>query len=429
MSKTAKVMSVVALTAALTAGLASAGRPANAPAQAVNQAGPVNVTFWGDWGGEGQRQFTVMADAFNASQTKIKVTYVLVQDMITKFLTAQASGTSPDIMFWDRWRTALYAPKGVLQPINDFMTRDKVRSADFFQQALKELSWKNNVYGLPLTVDARALFYNKKMLAAAGVKPPTNWDELEQAAIKLTKRDASGKLQVAGLALDDVGLFGMYLQQAGGHIVTTDGSKTAFNSPAGAKVLAYWDRLLNKDKVYEIGFGSGVQNAQDPFVTGKIAMMYTGPWNISTYKKYGKDLDFGIVPPPAGPTGARGSVMGGFGLVIPVAAKNKDAAWEFEKWWLAQPRNAIMWAKMSDNIPGNLKAIGDPAFQKDPFWKPIIDTLGFAKIRPPFSGYAVMETDALTPNLQLFVEGKQDAKTTLKKAQESGDRVLKDNNQ
>ena len=221
----------------------------------------------------------------------------------------------------------------------------------------------------------------------------------------------------------------MYLQQAGGHIVTTDGSKTAFNSPAGAKVLAYWDRLLNKDKVYEIGFGSGVQNAQDPFVTGKIAMMYTGPWNISTYKKYGKDLDFGIVPPPAGPTGARGSVMGGFGLVIPVAAKNKDAAWEFEKWWLAQPKNAIMWAKMSDNIPGNLKAIADPAFQKDAFWKPIIDTLGFAKIRPPFSGYAVMETDALTPNLQLFVEGKQDAKTTLKKAQESGDRVLKDNNQ
>src|SRR6476620_7635335 len=74
----------------------------------------VELTFWGDWGGEGQKQFETMADAFNKSQDKIRVKYVLQQDMITKFLTAATSGGSPDIMFWDRWRTDLYAPKNVL---------------------------------------------------------------------------------------------------------------------------------------------------------------------------------------------------------------------------------------------------------------------------------------------------------------------------
>jgi multiple sugar transport system substrate-binding protein len=35
-----------------------------------------------------------------------------------------------------------------------------------------------------------------------------------------------------------------------------------------------------------------------------------------------------------------------------------------------------------------------------------------------------METDALIPNLQLFLEGKQSADDTLNKAQTEGDRIL-----
>ena len=63
---------------------------------------PVELTFWGDWGGEGQKQFETMVDAFNKSQDRIRVKYVLQQDMIAKFLTAATSGGSPDILFWDR---------------------------------------------------------------------------------------------------------------------------------------------------------------------------------------------------------------------------------------------------------------------------------------------------------------------------------------
>jgi len=138
-------------------------------------------------------------------------------------------------------------------------------------------------------------------------------------------------------------------------------------------------------------------------------------------------LDWGIVPPPKGPSGNTGALMGGFGLAIPTGAKQKDAAWEFLKWWLNKPENALLWGKTSNNIPGNLKAVRDPYFQKDPFWKPITDTLKFAKIRPGVPGYPPMEGQAVVPNVQLFLEGKQDAKTALSKAQQSGDRILQDN--
>ena len=72
-----------------------------------------------------------MVDAFNKSQDKIEVKYVLQQDMVTKFLTAADERRSPDILFWDRWRTSLYAPKNVLRPIDDYMERDGVNKEDF----------------------------------------------------------------------------------------------------------------------------------------------------------------------------------------------------------------------------------------------------------------------------------------------------------
>lgn len=386
---------------------------------------PVELTFWGDWGGEGQKQFETMVDAFNKSQDKIRVKYVLQQDMITKFLTASTSGGAPDILFWDRWRTSLYAPKNVLHPIDDLLTADGLSRDDFYSEALKELTYGDKLYGLPLTVDARALFYNKKILAEAGVEPPTNWDELEQAAIKTTKWNGS-KLEVAGFSLGDPGLFNMYLQQAGGQMMTDDG-KTNFNNEQGKSVLSFWDRLLNEDKVYKTGFEQGLGEGTDAFVTGKLAMQYTGPWMLSTYKKYGKDLDFGIVPPPVGPSGDKGSVMGGFGLVIPEGGKHHKEAWEFIKWWTANKDNALLWAKTSLNIPGYKPALEDPFFKDDPFWKPFLDTLEFAKIRPSHPGYSVMENDALIPNLQLFLQKKQSVEQTLSKSQQRGDQLLQDN--
>ena len=118
--------------------------------------------------------------------------------------------------------------------------------------------------------------------------------------------------------------------------------------------------------VYEVGFESGLGEGQDAFVTGKVASHLTGPWMIGTYNKYGADLDFQVLEPPAGPNGDKGSVMGGFGLVIPEGSENKDAAWQLVKWWLADPANALTWGQTSSNIPGNRTAAQDPFFTEDP---------------------------------------------------------------
>lgn len=381
------------------------------------------IVYWGDWGGQGQKQFEYMLDKFNESQDKISAKYELQQDMITKFLTASVSGKAPDIMFWDRWRTSLYAPKNVLHPIDELMSRDKVNADDFYSEAIKELTNDGKLYGLPLTVDNRCLFYNKTLLEEKGIKPPTNWDELRAAAKALTEWDGD-KLVRAGLSLKDTGLFNMWVQQAGGSMVSEDGKKTTFNNEAGKTVLNFWKQLMFEDKVYKVGFETGLGEGIDAFATGKVAMIYTGPWMLDTYKKYGKDLDFGVIAPPAGPNGDKGGIVGGFGLVIPEKAKHKEESWELMKWWLAVPENAVMYSKMSLNIPGVKAATEDSFYSGDDLYNPFLEAFEFSTVRPPFPQYSNMECKALIPQLELFMEGKLTIEEALDKAQELGDKIL-----
>ena len=360
-----------------------------------------------------------MIDAYNASQSKYTVVYQYVNPVQDNLLTAEASGSGiPDAIVWDRFNTGLYASKGALMPLDDLISQNNLDKSVYYQQALQELTYKDQLFGLPLTVDVRILFYNKTLLSAANIQPPTTWDQLEQAAIALTTRDASGKLTQAGFQLQDAGLFNMWCLQAGCKLVNDAGTATAFNSPQGQSVLDYWGKLLFTDKVYDLGYSDG----SDPFAAGTLAMMYDGPWDIAKYNGI-SGLEWGAVPPPAGPNGDKGAIMGGMSLVIPKGAPNSAGAFDFMKWWTADPAQGVKFAQLDGVFPGNQKATDDPYFQTD-VYKPFVEALAFAQIRPTALGYGDVEGQALTPQIQKFMSGEQDAATTLATAQTQGDQIL-----
>lgn len=383
------------------------------------------VTMWGSWGGDQVGQLEAQLDAYNKSQNKIHVTYTVQDSMEEKLLTAIVSDQAPDVVLWDRFNTGVYAPKGALAPIDDMVKKDNVDLSKFYQPAVDELTYGGKLYGIPLTVDTRILFYNKDMFTEAGVDPAsiTDWESLRQAAIKLTKRDG-GKLVQAGFSLKDVGLFNNWIQQAGGKMIDDSATpaKTAFNSQAGLDVLAYWDQLLNKDKVYELGFEDAFGG--DGFKAGKVAITFNGPWTLQSYKDAG--INFGVIGQPAGPDGAKSAMMGGFGLIIPNKAKNADAAWDFIKWWTTQPANEVAFAKISGNLPANKDAAADPYFMNDDVLKVFSDTMNYATIRSKAPGYSDVEGLALIPQLQKYVAGEISAQDALKNAQSQGDGILAD---
>lgn len=414
------------LTAGIAAGMLSGCASADKDMPSGNTAADgkaVEITMWGSWGGDQVGQLDKQLEAYNQSQSKYHITYTVQDSMEEKLLTAIVSNEAPDVVLWDRFNTSVYAPKGAFTQLDDYVEKDSIDMSKFYGPATDELTYDGKLYGIPLTVDSRVIFYNKDMFSAAGVDPAsiTNWDTLRKAAISLTQRE-NGKLVQAGFSLKDVGLFNNWIQQAGGKMIdaSSDPVKTAFHSEAGLTVLDYWNQLLNEDKVYDLGFEDAFGG--DGFKAGKVAMTFNGPWTLQSYKEAG--VNFGVIGQPEGPTGVKSAMMGGFGLIIPNKAKNADAAWDFIKWWTTQPENGVEFAKISGNLPANIDAAQDPYFMEDEVLKVFSETMSYAGIRSKVPGYSDMEGLALIPQLQKYVAGEISAEDALANAQKQGDTIL-----
>ena len=169
------------------------------------------MTLWGSWSGDQVAQLKQLLQTYNDAHPGTTVTYKQQEVVEEKLLTAIAGGQVPDVVLWDRFTTNVYAPKGALDPIDDRL--GDVDLGAFYPEAVEELRVDDQLYGLPLLVDCRALFYNKAFFAEAGLNPPTTWQELADTASALTVR-TGGKLERAGFSLDDPGLFSTWLGQA-----------------------------------------------------------------------------------------------------------------------------------------------------------------------------------------------------------------------
>ena len=290
----------------------------------------------------------------------------------TRFLISVAGGMPPDVIWFDRFAVAEWAARGAFTPLDPYIERDlaagkpDVPHADrFYKSCWDEAQYNGSVYGIPTSVDDRALLYNKDLLKRAGfvdgngeALPPRDWDELKRYAIELSERDAKGALKTVGFApqYGNSWLY-MYGWMAGGEFMSADGLQCTLNHPGVVEGLSYmvdvYDALGGYAAVQ--AFQAGFQGGElDPFIQGKVAMKIDGSWHIPFLVAYGRDLDFGVAPPPlprhrieAGHETVTWN--GGWAYAIPATAKNKDAAWEFVR-FMTSDRALTIWMESEREI-------------------------------------------------------------------------------
>lgn len=273
-----------------------------------------------------------------------------VQDP-TRFLISVAGGMPPDVVQYDRYAIAEWAARGAFTPLDEYIDRDLAAGrADaltpelFYKPCWDETLYKGKVYAIPNSVDGRALFYNKDLLKRAGlvdehgqVKPPRDWDELKEYAIRLTERDDKGRIVVLGFApqFGNSHLY-MYAWMNNGEFMSADGVRCTLNAERNVEALAYMKEVYDavggyaQAKTFERTFQKEDLN---PFITGRIAMLIETDGMLRLLARYARDLDYGVTAPPMPKRElARGrktvTWSGGWSYAIPATAKNKDAAWE-----------------------------------------------------------------------------------------------------
>lgn len=219
-------------------------------------------------------------------------------------LNAMASGKGPDIfMIRNAWR-APFEDKTAPAP-EALITEKDYRDAFVDVAATDFIGTGNRIYGIPLSVDSLALYYNKDLFNVAGIsRPPETWDEVIEAIRKLTVLDQFGNITRSGIALGtgvninrSSDILMTLMMQFGADLRGLQQNRFNLTSQSSAKALEYYAQFSR------IGSPSYTWNARqhysiDSFYEGTAAMMINYSWQYETIKQKNAKLNIGLARLP-----------------------------------------------------------------------------------------------------------------------------------
>jgi multiple sugar transport system substrate-binding protein len=291
-----------------------------------------------------------VVDEFRRRHPDIKVRPILSGPGVMQQLsTFCAGGKCPDVlMAWDLTYAEL-AARGVLLDLNTMLAQDKAFATDLKSDSIGALydtfTYDGGQYVMPEQWSGNYLFYNKQLLAKAGVPaPPTNWEkpwtfaQFLDTAAALTHRDGSGRATQWGFvntwwSYYSAGLFAMN----NGVLWSTplkNPTHMNFGDDAFIEAVQFYADLSNKHKVAPNASEVQSMSTPDLFAVGKAAIALGGHWRYQTFMR-AEGLEFDVTSLPIGPSLPKGqaasSNIGATGLAISASSQRKEQAWEFVK--------------------------------------------------------------------------------------------------
>lgn len=295
--------------------------------------GKVKVRFasWDEAEDVDAQQATV--DKFNAEHDDIEVTLEAYGgEFDTKISAGMGSNDMPDVMYM--WNYPAYAQG--LEPLDSYIEKEgEDYKKNFYDTLWNYNSYDGSTYGIPIGFTTHALFYNKDIFKEAGVAEPTNdwtWDDVKAAAKTITEK-CDGKKGFSFQMKPDPYDYEMYLWSNGTAYVNDAGELEGNLNSDKAKEVFKMFQEMEKDEYAVATEKSGT----DEFRSGNTAMYVYGSWSINTLKEDG--VNFGVVNIPSFGTQPSVSILSSSGISMSKDSKNKEAAWEFIKFWTSEEMN------------------------------------------------------------------------------------------
>ncbi|MDR0284690.1 MAG: sugar ABC transporter substrate-binding protein [Propionibacteriaceae bacterium] len=283
-------------------------------------------------------------------QTGITVNLEVIpwSDMTNNTLQAAISGQGPDVVNIGNTNAT------TLQATNAFMPFDSAAlTAIGGKDKFVASAWKTagpagkDPTSVPLYSQVYGLFYNKAMFAAAGLQPPTTWEDLVADAKTLTDpaKGTWGIVAPAGTVNVSMHIEYIFAAQNGGSPFLDDGTPD-FVTQANIDAVKRYIDLMATDKVLNPSaaqYSDGVQ-ATNEFATGKVGMYMAQTGNVNALAQQGMKPDqYGVVPVPA-PAGGKsvGSFIAGTNISVFSFTQHKEAALEFVKFMTSAAEQEIL---------------------------------------------------------------------------------------
>jgi multiple sugar transport system substrate-binding protein len=320
------------------------------------------------WTGPEGEAMQAIVDAFNASQGEVEVNGVSNPDQ-QRQLAAMASSNGFDISDSFDNMIGTWASNGVIQPLDEMISGAGYDTSDFIPSVLEKMMFDGQTYALPIAVHTTLLLHNTTLLDEASIEAPKTTTELAAAIEALTKVDGDGNIQQLGMNQPD---FVSFAYSFGGQWIDAENQPTA-NHEGNIAALQFWmDNVLNTygvDKVqrFQSGFGE-YASPQNPFYTGKVAMVTDGEWQARFIQQYAPDLKWSaaMIPVPEDRPELEGTAAIASSIFfIPSNSSDTDAAWTFME-YVMSPEPMRDFTVALANLPTRQSLLEDPAYEEIP---------------------------------------------------------------
>jgi multiple sugar transport system substrate-binding protein len=199
------------------------------------------------------------------------------------------------------------------------------------------------IYGLPLSIDTLALFYNRDLLNNTGIaSPPQTWDQFREQVVKLTKLDYKGNVIQSGAALGtaynverSTDILSLLMMQVGTPMTNAAGLATFDQVPQGysrgtlpaVEALTFYTSFASPGKqVYT--WNEIMPNSLQAFMSGRTAFFLGYAYQIPLIRAQAPKLNFEIVTiPQAGDQQI--NFANYWAETVSKKSQHQDEAWDF----------------------------------------------------------------------------------------------------
>jgi ABC-type glycerol-3-phosphate transport system substrate-binding protein len=384
-----------------------------APPAKAAPAGAVRLVFWHTRRGDQEQALKAICTEFAQANPGVEVLpeYQGSYGDLNKKVRASIQGKQlPALTVGYESQVAEYAANDVVRPLDDFVKDPEIGFKEDELKQIPELylssnrfaKYNNQLLSFPFTKSNLVMYYNKTLLASAGVKePPKTWPEFEKAAGAVTAKLGAPAF---GFTADPSTLDGLIFS-FGGDVLGPDGQTTLFDQPPSVSMFQMLERMTRARTLVE---GKGDQVAS-LFHTQKIAFVIdTSSGRSAAEKVIGSQFDWDVTVPPHADGVKPVTVMYGPNVCIFKASPEQErAAWKFVKYFVS-PAVTGRWARETGYLPVTKAALDLPEmkefYQKNPRALHVWETLAAAKGEPTVVGWQEVR-DTLSEAARAVVGG------------------------
>ena len=369
-----------------------------------------DVTIWYYWETEGhQKALDKVIQDYNNSQNSYEVSakYVPFADFKKQLSIGASADELPDIAILDSPDHASYAEMGIFADLTG-----KFDVTTYYEGTVNSCMLDETLYGVPFGVNCLSLYYNEDMLDEKGCDVPTTWDELLSTATKLSNDNVSGLAFCS--VQNEEGTFNVMPW-----VWSTGTTSYEINNESGIRALTLATDLIKSGAMSKECINWTQGDVMNQFISGNVAMMVNGPWQIPTMQEEAPDLNWKVTLIPKDSQYA--SVLGGENYAV-IQGGNESGALEFLTY--ATQEEQVRYMMDAFGYISADQTIAEVQFDGDSPYQPFVEQLKYAMPRGPLADWPSV-SDAISLAFNEVMTGTASAEEAAASAQATIDSIIK----